>query len=121
MQFFSLRDRRVSLTGNVGPGNRTLRIVTDDPHWQDFHYFAAPAGRTVADAINWYDNRATVAPAADALGGVSSLQSNQPSFITAHFTPGAYLCFSQPEAPTLIPDSRGTCSRSPRGVSRETP
>ena len=87
----ALSHKRVALTGNVKAGTRTIRIATDDAHWQDFQVLRLQPGRTAAQAINWYNNRATVAPAADAFGGVSSLQSGQRSFMTADFAPGAYL------------------------------
>jgi len=87
----TLKDKRVALSGAVKAGNRTLRIRTDDPHWEDFQVLRLKPGRTAADAIKWYNNRATVAPAADAFGGVSSILSSQRAFMTADFTPGTYL------------------------------
>jgi hypothetical protein len=50
-------------------------------------------GRSATDALTWFGNRTTLAPAAEAVGGVSSIHSGQRASVTVNFTPGVYLLF----------------------------
>jgi hypothetical protein len=91
----------VTLTGNhiglhgasLRSGVHTLRIVSSNPHPQDFQIVKLLPGRSAGDALRWFANRTTLAPAAEALGGVSSIHSGQHASVTVSFTPGVYLLF----------------------------
>jgi hypothetical protein len=70
---------------------RTVRVLSDGPNFRDFQVLKLLPGRSSQDALSWYANRATVAPAATAIGGVSGMYSGQKAAMTVNFTPGAYL------------------------------
>lgn len=76
-------------------GVRTLRVVSSNPHPQDFQLLKLLPGRSVRDALTWFTHRTTRAPAAEAVGGVSSVYSGQHASVTVRFTPGVYLLFFQ--------------------------
>jgi hypothetical protein len=71
----------------------TLRIVSSNPHPQDFQILKLLPGRSVQRALDWFTHRTTLAPAAEAVGGVSSVYSGQHASVTVRFTPGVYLLF----------------------------
>jgi hypothetical protein len=71
----------------------TLRIVSSNPHPQDFQILKLLPGRSVQRALDWFTHRTTLAPAAEAVGGVSSVYSGQHASVTVRFTPGVYLFF----------------------------
>ena len=82
----------VELTGApLKSGRRTLRVLSDGPHFRDFQLLKLLPGRSSEDALKWYANRATVAPAATAIGGVSGMYSGQKAAMTVNFTPGSYV------------------------------
>lgn len=91
----------VTLTGNhiglhgdsMRSGVHTLRIESSNPHPQDFQILKLLPGRSATDALRWFTHRTTLAPAAEALGGVSSIHSGQHASVTVSFTPGVYLLF----------------------------
>lgn len=74
-------------------GVHTLRIVSSNPHPQDFQILKLLPGRSVQRALDWFTHRTTLAPAAEAVGGVSSVYSGQHASVTVRFTPGVYLLF----------------------------
>lgn len=74
-------------------GVHTLRIVSSNPHPQDFQMLKLLPGRSVQRALDWFTHRTMVAPAAEAVGGVSSVYSGQHASVTVRFTPGVYLFF----------------------------
>lgn len=92
-------DAVVTMTGNdieltgrpLKSGVRTLRVLSDGPHFRDFQLLKLLPGRSSQDALKWYANRATIAPAATAVGGVSGMYSGQKAAMTFDFTPGSYV------------------------------
>jgi hypothetical protein len=72
-------------------GVRTVRVLSDGPNFRDFQVLKLLPGRSSQDALRWYANRATVVPAATAIGGVSGMYSGQKAAMTVNFTPGAYV------------------------------
>jgi hypothetical protein len=74
-------------------GVRTLRVVSNNPHPQDFQILKLLPGRSAQDALTWFTHRTTLGPAAEAVGGVSSIYSGQRASVTVRFTPGAYVLF----------------------------
>ena len=76
-------------------GVHTLRVVSDNPHPQDFQILKLLPGRSAQDALRWFTHRTTLAPAAEAVGGVSSIYSGQHASVTVRFTPGTYLLVFQ--------------------------
>ena len=92
----------IDLTGTpLKSGVRTLRVLSDGPHFRDFQLLKLLPGRSSQDALTWYANRATVAPAATAIGGVSGMYAGQKASMTANFTPGSYVMLFD------IQDARG--------------
>jgi hypothetical protein len=77
----------------VTSGVRTLRVVSGNSTPQDFQILKVLPGRSVQDALAWFTHRTTLAPAAEAVGGVSSIHSGQRASVTVRFTPGVYLLF----------------------------
>ena len=96
-------DGVVTLTANhigvqgaaLTSGVRTLRVVSSNPHPQDFQILKLLPGRSAQDALTWFTHRTTLAPAANAVGGVSSIHSGQQASVTVRFTPGTYLLVFQ--------------------------
>jgi hypothetical protein len=92
-------DAVVTMTGSdiklagatLRSGVRRLRVVSDGSHYRDFQLLKLLPGRSSQDALTWYANRATMAPAATAIGGVSGMDSGQNAVMTANFTPGSYV------------------------------
>lgn len=82
----------IELTGApLTSGVRTLRVLSDGPHFRDFQLLKLLPGRSSQDALRWYANRATIAPAATAIGGVSGMYAGQKASMTANFTSGSYV------------------------------
>jgi len=104
-------DGVVTLAGNhiglhaatLGRGMHTLRVVSRNPHPQDFQILKLLPGRSVQDALRWFTHRTTLVPAAEAVGGVSSIYSGQRASVTVRFTPGTYLLVSQVEGADAHP------------------
>jgi hypothetical protein len=82
----------IELTGRpLKSGVRTFRVASDGAHFRDFQLLKLLPGRSSQEALRWYANRATVAPAATAIGGVSGMYSGQKAAMTVNFTPGSYV------------------------------
>lgn len=92
----TLSHKRIRLSGpRLKPGVRTLRVASNNPNPQDFQLLKLRPRRSARDAFKWFANRNTVAPAAQAIGGVSSIYAGQQATMTVNFTPGDYLLFFQ--------------------------
>ena len=92
----TLSRKRIRLSGpRLKRGVRTLRVASNNVNPQDFQLLKLRAGRSASDALKWFTNRNTVAPAAEALGGVSSIYAGQKATVTVNFTPGEYLLIFQ--------------------------
>jgi len=90
----TLTRNHIGLRGTpLTSGVRTLRVVSSNPRPQDFQILALHPGRSAQEALAWFTHRTTQAPVADAVGGVSSVQSGQRASVTVRFTPGVYLLF----------------------------
>jgi hypothetical protein len=90
----TLTRRHIGLRGApMTSGVRTLRVVSSNSTPQDFQILKVFPGRTVREALAWFTHRTTLAPAAEAVGGVSSIHSGQHASVTVRFTPGVYLLF----------------------------
>lgn len=90
----TLTRRHLGLQGPaLTSGMRTLRVVSSNPHPQDFQILKLLPGRSAADALTWFTHRTTLAPAAEAVGGVSSVHAGQRVSVSVRFTPGVYLLF----------------------------
>ena len=90
----TLTRRHIGLRGApVTSGVRTLRVVSHNSTPQDFQILKLLPGRSVQDALAWFTHRTMLAPAAEAVGGVSSIHSGQRASVTVRFTPGVYLLF----------------------------
>src|SRR6185437_13528071 len=95
----TMSGNNIDLTGTpLKSGVRVLRVLSDGPHFRDLQLLT---GRSSQDALTWYANRATVAPAATAIGGVSGMYAGQKASMTANFTPGSYVMLFD------IQDARG--------------
>ena len=84
-------------------GVRTLRVVSRNPHPQDFQILKLHPGRSAQDALTWFTHRTTLTPAAEAVGGVSSIYSGQHASVTVRFTPGTYLLVFQMDGADAYP------------------
>lgn len=92
----TLSPRRIRMAGpELRKGVRTIRVASSNPQPQDFQLVKLRPGRSAQDALKWFANRNTVAPAAEALGGVSEIYAGQKATMTVNFTPGNYLLFFQ--------------------------
>ncbi len=92
----TLSHKRIRVSGpKLKPGLRTLRVASSNSTPQDFQLLKLRPGRSARDAIKWFTNRNTVAPAAEAVGGVSSIYAGQQATMTVNFTPGEYLLLVQ--------------------------
>lgn len=92
----TLSPRRIRMAGPpLRRGTRTIRVASSNPHPQDFQLLKLRPGRSASDALKWFSNRNTIAPAAEALGGVSEIYAGQKTTMTVNFTPGDYLLFFQ--------------------------
>lgn len=92
----TLSHKRIRLSGpTLRTGIRTLRVASSNSNPQDFQILKLRPGRSARDALKWFTNRNTVAPAAEAVGGVSSIHAGQRATVTVNFTPGDYLLFFQ--------------------------
>jgi hypothetical protein len=92
----TLSHKHIRLTGPaLERGVRTLRVASSNPQPLDFQLLKLRPGRSPSDALRWFSNRNTIAPAADALGGVSSIGAGQKATMTVDFTPGKYLLVFQ--------------------------
>lgn len=90
----TLTARRIGVSGAaLTSGVRTLRVVSSNPRPQDFQIVRLLPGRSPREALTWFTHRTALAPAAVALGGVSSAHSGQDASVTVRFTPGVYLLF----------------------------
>jgi hypothetical protein len=88
----TMRGSDIELTGApIRSGVRTIRVLSDGPNFRDFQLLRLLPGRASQDALTWYGHRATVAPAATAIGGVSGMTSRQHAAMTVNFTPGSYV------------------------------
>jgi len=88
----TMRGNDIELTGApIRSGLRTIRVLSDGPNFRDFQLLKLLPGRTSQDALTWYAHRATIAPAATAIGGVSGMTSSQKAAMTVNFTPGSYV------------------------------
>lgn len=92
----TLSRKHIRMSGPMlKPGVRTLRVASSNSQPQDFQLLKLSPGRSARDALKWFTNRNTVAPAAEALGGVSEIYAGQKATMTVHFTPGDYLLVFQ--------------------------
>lgn len=92
----TLSRKRIRLSGpTLKAGIRTLRVASSNAAPQDFQILKLRPGRSARDALKWFANRNTMAPAAEAVGGVSSIFAGQRATVTVNFTPGDYLLFFQ--------------------------
>jgi hypothetical protein len=90
----TLTRRHIGLRGApMTSGVRTLRVMSSNSTPQDFQILKLLPGRSVQDGLDWFTHRTTLAPAAEAVGGVSSIHSGQRASVTVRFTPGVYLLF----------------------------
>lgn len=92
----------IRLTGAaLRSGLTILRVRSDGSHFRDFQLLKLLPGRSSQDALRWYANRATVAPAATAMGGVSGMSAGQKAAMTTTLTSGSYVMLFDTQ------DSRG--------------
>ena len=92
----TLSPRHIRIAGpELKKGVRTIRVASSNTQPQDFQLVKLRPGRSAQDALKWFVNRNTVAPAAEALGGVSEIYAGQKATMTVNFTPGDYLLFFQ--------------------------
>ncbi|MEO7040821.1 MAG: hypothetical protein ABI035_01020 [Gemmatimonadaceae bacterium] len=92
----TLSRKRIRLSGPpLKRGIRTLRVASSNANPQDFQLLKLRPGRSASDALKWFTHRNIVAPAAEALGGVSSIYAGQRATMTVNFTPGEYLLVFQ--------------------------
>lgn len=92
----TLSRKHIRIAGpRLRPGVRTIRVASSNPQPQDFQLLKLRPGRSGRDALKWFTNRNTVAPAAEALGGVSEIYAGQKATMTVNFTPGDYLLIFQ--------------------------
>ena len=92
----TLSHKHIRMSGpRLKPGVRTLRVASSNPTPQDFQILKLRPGRSARDALAWFTHRNTVAPAAEALGGVSSIYAGQQATMTVNLTRGDYLLVFQ--------------------------
>jgi hypothetical protein len=88
----TLSRNHIRMSGpRLGPGVRTLRVASSAPVPHDLQLLKLRPGRSARDALKWFANRNTMAPAAEALGGVSSISAGREATMTVSLTPGNYL------------------------------
>jgi hypothetical protein len=92
----TLSHRHIRMDGpRLKPGVRVLRVASSNPAPQDFQILRLLPGRSASDALKWFTHRTTVAPAAEALGGISEIYAGQKAAMTVNFAPGDYLLVFQ--------------------------
>jgi hypothetical protein len=92
----TLSNKHIRIAGPaLRRGVRTIRVASSNAKPQDFQLLKLRPGRSARDALKWFTNRNIVAPAAEALGGVSEIHAGQKAAMTVDFTPGNYLLVFQ--------------------------